>query len=174
MNWVSERGLEDTSTTPYVGSDTTCKKVTAKNGASLIADDGAGHGSLEDMIAVGVHTVTDQQGAAAAFGLKAWERLPENEYEPLIRAVAERGPAAVSVGASDWASYSSGIFDSCSEDSTVDHAVTLIGYGIDKATGHKFWHIKNSWGNSWGESGTIRLLRKEGNVHCGTDYKPKE
>jgi cathepsin L len=173
MGWVMENGLADSTETPYVGSDTTCKKQKG-DGSVLLAHDGSGNEeNLEDMIAVGFHPAKSTQSAAAGLQLLGWERLAENKYEPLISAVAERGPVAVSVGAGGWQSYGTGVFDGCSVDSEIDHAVTLIGYGIDKERDQMFWLIKNSWGNSWGEGGNIRLLRHEGDVHCGTDYQPK-
>jgi cathepsin L len=171
MNWVMENGLADSTETPYVGSDTYCKKEAHNN--VLLAHDGSGNNNLEDMIAVGFHAATSTQTAAVALQVLGWERLPENEYLPLIKAVAERGPAAVSVGAAGWQPYKAGIFDGCTVDAEIDHAVTLIGYGIDKEKNQKFWLIKNSWGNMWGEDGNIRLLRHEGKAHCGTDHQPK-
>jgi len=116
------------------------------------------------------------RGAArpSFYGMKAWERLPENAYEPLLQALFERGPVAVSVGAGPWNSYVSGIFDNCSKDAVVDHAVTLIGYGEDAALGHKFWLVQNSWGSDWGEGGRIRLLRRDDEQEqCGTDRQPE-
>jgi len=35
---------------------------------------------------------------------------------------------------------------------TMDHGVLVIGY-----VEGSYWIVKNSWGISWGESGTIRL-----------------
>jgi hypothetical protein len=169
-----EKGLTDTSETPYEGRDLKCKK---EGGFSFLSEDGDkkgltyNHAKVKEMIAVGFHGGVTP--ASKALSLGGWERLPENEYEPLKRAVAQHGPVAVSVGASPWSLYSSGIFDSCSKNAVINHAVVLIGYG--KEGEKKYWTIKNSWGPLWGESGNIRLLREE-NSHgyCGTDNKPLE
>jgi cathepsin L len=167
MNWVTSNGLASEGQVPYHASNGQC----AKKGPALID----GHGDadkLGEMIAIGVHHA-EPQSAGAQMGLTGWERLPENEYEPLIRAIALTGPAAVSVSADSWGSYGSGLFDGCSPNAVIDHGVTLVGYGIDKTRNEKYWTIKNSWGNGWGEQGNIRLLRQEGKVHCGIDRQPK-
>merc|ERR1719313_1105336 len=85
---------------------------------------------LQEMIAIGFHQA-GPNSAGASLGMHGWERLPENEYEPLLKAVALTGPVAVSVAADLWNSYGSGIFNDCGVDAVVDHAVTLIGYGSD-------------------------------------------
>lgn len=65
-------------------------------------------------------------------------------------------PISVTVDATNWSKYSSGVFSNCA--ASINHAVLLVGVVSNN------WKIKNSWGTSWGESGYIRLAT--GNT-CG-------
>jgi len=68
-----------------------------------------------------------------------------------LAAASALHPVSVCVDATNWSSYSSGVFDDCS--TNIDHAVLLVGYSPD------YWIVKNSWNTSWGEQGYIRLAR---------------
>jgi cathepsin L len=106
--------------------------------------------------------------------LTGYVKLEENNYWDLMEAVAIKGPIAVSVDASEWHSYSSGIFDGCDQTNPdINHAVILMGYGTDHSTGKDYWLIRNSWSASWGESGYIRLARSDKQI-CGTDITPQD
>ena len=63
-------------------------------------------------------------------------------------------PVSVTVDATNWSPYSSGVFKNCGKDIT--HAVLLVG-----VVGGN-WKIKNSWGSGWGDGGyfKFRLLNK--------------
>eukprot|EP00747_Dinoflagellata_sp_TGD_P163998 gnl/TRDRNA2_/TRDRNA2_183338_c0_seq1.p1 gnl/TRDRNA2_/TRDRNA2_183338_c0~~gnl/TRDRNA2_/TRDRNA2_183338_c0_seq1.p1 ORF type:complete len:422 (+),score=42.17 gnl/TRDRNA2_/TRDRNA2_183338_c0_seq1:79-1344(+) len=105
------------------------------------------------------------------YGLYGWERLPVNQYEPLLRALVEKGPVGISLSAHNLMTYGGGIFDGCKRDAVVDHAVVLIGYG---AAERMFYQIQNSWGSWWGEGGRFRLLRRDDEqTWCGIDSQPE-
>ncbi|XP_041918896.1 dipeptidyl peptidase 1 [Alosa sapidissima] len=48
-----------------------------------------------------------------------------------------------------------------------NHAVLLVGYGRCHKTGQKFWTVKNSWGEGWGEDGYFRIRR--GHDECSIE-----
>jgi len=107
--------------------------------------------------------------------VSGWNALPSNQAKPLMQALATQGPTVVAVDANNWFDYSSGVFDGCDKDATLGHAVLAKGFGKDTDSGKNFWLIQNSWGRNWGESGHIRLLRRDDDdSYCGTDRKPKE
>jgi cathepsin L len=60
-------------------------------------------------------------------------KLEENNYNALMYAVANVGPVAVSVDATNWKEYAEGVYDGCDDKvSNINHAVTLVGYGNDE------------------------------------------
>lgn len=86
------------------------------------------------------------------------EDVPPNDEEALLKAVSHQ-PVSVTIDASgsDFQMYGGNIFNGkCGTSPT--HAVALIGYG-ETEDGTKYWLIKNSWGESWGEKGYMRILR---------------
>jgi cathepsin L len=103
-------------------------------------------------------------------------KLPENDYNSLMKAITEVGPVSVSVDASYFAFYDSGVFNGfeglCG--SEVNHAMVAIGYGTDEKLGD-YWILRNSWGNAWGEEGYMRLKREQDAKHvtCKVDNKPE-
>lgn len=54
--------------------------------------------------------------------------------------------------------YTGGVFTGpCS--TTVNHAVLLVGAGVDTATQTPYWNVMNTWGSTWGENGFMRIAR---------------
>jgi cathepsin L len=95
--------------------------------------------------------------------------LERNSYSAVMNAVANIGPVAINIDASNWHSYESGVFSGCPQtDVDINHVVQLVGYGTDVDTGLDYWLVRNSWSPEYGEEGYIRLERSAG--YCGIDY----
>jgi C1A family cysteine protease len=85
--------------------------------------------------------------------------------ESALMSAVNLKPVSVGVNAGPFQSYRSGILTKqCGPN--VDHGVLAIGYGSEG--GVPYWLVKNSWGKSWGEQGTIRVKRGvPGPGQCG-------
>jgi len=100
--------------------------------------------------------------------------VPSNNLQALMYATS-KGPVIVAVAASDWSMYGRGVFNSCKKDAVLNHAVLLVGYGLQGTSG--YWMIRNSWGSDWGENGHIKLGRSTTATSasfCGMDNHPEE
>eukprot|EP00927_Polykrikos_kofoidii_P057555 TRINITY_DN516_c0_g1_i1.p1 TRINITY_DN516_c0_g1~~TRINITY_DN516_c0_g1_i1.p1 ORF type:complete len:390 (+),score=43.64 TRINITY_DN516_c0_g1_i1:72-1241(+) len=162
FEYVMKNGCFEEYQYPYIAQDGTCTQPDLSPSASFLMRQ-----AFDDAPALAANAGS----GGSAFGMTGWEMLPRNEANPLLRALVERGPVVVSVAASNWHSYKLGVFDGCSKDAIVDHAVTLVGYGRDFSD--LTWVIQNSWGPNWGEAGHIRLLRHDGvDNYCGVDDQP--
>jgi C1A family cysteine protease len=81
----------------------------------------------------------------------------------IVNNMLQNGPLAVGIdgGTNGFMNYKSGIFSaSCSDD---NHAVVMVGYGVDGASGVEYWLIRNSWGASWGMKGYVKVKRNDAN-----------
>lgn len=95
--------------------------------------------------------------------------------EALMRhELVHAGPLAVSFQVHpDFMHYRGGIYqhsglqDPFNPFEPTNHAVLLVGYGSDLASGLDFWIVQNSWGEGWGEQGYFRIRR--GSDECAIE-----
>jgi C1A family cysteine protease len=116
------------------------------------------------------YTATD---GTCSFNIKNTAYVPVTSYtdiesgneEDLKDATANVGPISIAVDAnSGWQSYTGGIFKpSFCNPNHLNHGVAIVGYGTEN--GQEYWIIRNSWGESWGEGGYIRIAY--GSNICG-------
>lgn len=76
----------------------------------------------------------------------------------MMAEIYQRGPIACSVDATPLHKYPGGIFDD-KKDKSTNHVISVVGWGVEKDT--KYWIVRNSWGEYWGEMGYFRLVRGE-------------
>ena len=80
-----------------------------------------------------------------------------------IKAAIAQSAANVAVAAGNdvFRSYTGGILMADAGCPTrIDHAITAVGYGV--SNGVEFLTVRNSWGESWGEAGYIRMELVDG------------
>jgi cathepsin L len=83
----------------------------------------------------------------------------------IVYGLLTTGPCSVGIdaGTSAFQSYQSGIYTAaCSED---NHAVVLVGYGVDAKTRAEYWIVRNSWSSDWGNKGYITVAINDNNSH---------
>ena len=78
-----------------------------------------------------------------------------------LKAAVYQQPVSVAIEADTryFQSYSSGVLDAVKCGNSLDHGVLIVGYGTEN--GQKYWLVKNSWGDTWGEQGYVKILRSE-------------
>ncbi|CAM9561008.1 unnamed protein product, partial [Ectocarpus sp. 12 AP-2014] len=78
----------------------------------------------------------------------------------IMAEVFARGPVACEIDASPLRDYTGGVIDIPDVSAETDHIVAIAGWG-ETREGVKFWVVRNSWGEYWGEGGWFRLKRGE-------------
>jgi C1A family cysteine protease len=80
---------------------------------------------------------------------------PKNaKGEPTLENMLNTQPISVAIDASSaFQRYSQGTFSGPCSSSSINHAVTAVGYTSE------YWIVRNSWGTGWGQKGYIYMKR---------------
>lgn len=102
-----------------------------------------------------------------------YDVLPNNQLE--LKEAVLKNPVVIGIEADTYyfQSYSSGILTSPLCGTTIDHAVEIVGFGVENDT--QYWTVRNSWGEDWGENGYFRILRTDSTDDvgiCGLAMEP--
>ncbi|KAJ8383437.1 hypothetical protein AAFF_G00221370 [Aldrovandia affinis] len=108
----------------------------------------------------------NESGKAAE--IKGFRVVPKGSEKALQAAVAKFGPISVGIDASldSFFLYKKGVYyDPDCDKKDINHAVLVVGYGATPK-GKKYWIVKNSWGEDWGNAGYVLMARNRKNA-CG-------
>ena len=140
--WIKKNGIMLDEDYPYTGKKSTCKSDKSK---------------FVDIVITGYFKLGKSSSTYSC--------VDEDEIKEFLY---EMGPLAAALNANPLQTYTSGVLDVNSTNcpsSGINHAVLIVGYGTDPTVGLDYWIVKNSWGESWGESGYFRIKRGSGT--CG-------
>lgn len=73
---------------------------------------------------------------------------------------------AIEADQSVFQTYTSGVITSSACGTNIDHAVAIVGYGVD-ATAGGYYIVRNSWGTSWGDQGYVLIGQAANPGICG-------
>ncbi|KAF6213638.1 hypothetical protein GE061_011359 [Apolygus lucorum] len=105
--------------------------------------------------------------------ITGWVNVTTHNERALKLAIFKHGPVSIAINAAlkTFSFYSSGVYydPKCKGgEDDLDHAVLAVGYGW--LNHKKYWLVKNSWSNHWGNDGYILMQIKNNN--CGVMTSP--
>jgi C1A family cysteine protease len=114
------------------------------------------------------------QKCSAVAHISSCSDVKPNDQISLKAAVAQQ-PVAIAISADTklFQSYSSGVITSPSCYTSLDHGVLIVGYGTEN--GQDYWLVKNSWSDTWGDKGYVKIARSSSTNDpgvCGISMDP--
>ena len=81
-----------------------------------------------------------------------------------------RGPIACGISVTEkFEKYTGGIYSEKVLMPSINHIISVVGWGVEEGTGRQFWIGRNSWGTYWGEMGFFRIQMGSDNLSIEDD-----
>jgi len=91
--------------------------------------------------------------------------------ENMMAEIYQRGPISCGISVTkEVVDFKGGeVFYDKTGAQTIEHEISVVGWGVDEATGWKYWRIRNSWGTYWADQGFFKLRKGVNNLAIETD-----
>ena len=104
---------------------------------------------------------TFSEDGGKCVGLTHYPNATVAQYGPvsgelsIMAEVYARGPIACGIYAQPLVDYKGGVASGPAE--PIDHIISIVGWGEEN--NQKYWIVRNSWGQYWGEMGFFRVAK---------------
>ena len=78
--------------------------------------------------------------------------------QDMMTEIYKNGPIACGINAAEIDDYQGGVLNLPKKLKTINHIISIVGWGYDETLDKQYWIIRNSWGSYWGELGFMRLV----------------
>lgn len=95
-------------------------------------------------------------------------QVAENDANAMKNALQETIlSVGIDGGSFAFQTYTGGILSDPNCYHRIDHAVNVVGWGIDESSSQEYWIVKNQWGTDWGDQGYAYIEIVSGVGICG-------
>jgi len=97
------------------------------------------------------------------FNLRGADKMKAELYQ--------NGPISCGMDVTDNFEYNyfGGIYSEVKKFPMLNHEISIVGWGLEEATGTEYWIGRNSWGTYWGERGFFKIKMHSDNLGIETD-----
>ncbi len=118
-----------------------------------------GDSGLDNCIAI---TNYKRYYASNYYGLSGADSMKAEIYK--------NGPIGCGIDATDGLEkYMGGIYSEKNVWPSINHEISVVGWGFDEASQTEYWVGRNSWGTYWGEQGFFRIKMHSDNLAIEDD-----
>ena len=127
------------------------------------------------LVAKGDYKYETKKGKCRAAGLETKVKVEKFGYvSPTVSgikdAIIRYGSVIAPINAMKMQFYQDGVMLRSSCEETPNHFVNIVGWGRTETNGYDYWIVRNSWGQSWGIDGYIKVFMSKN--ACGIESYP--